>query len=71
VVDDPHVPSPAKDSGLRMGDVVIRWNGKAVGKSADLIRMVAMTDIGSLAQVELIRSGQNLTLQVRVAERPL
>jgi len=65
------VPSPAKDSGLRMGDVVIRWNGKAVGKSADLIRMVAMTDIGSLAQVELIRSGQNLTLQVRVAERPL
>lgn len=71
VVDDPHVPSPAKDSGLHKGDVVIKWNGKAVGKSADLIRMVAMTEIGSMAQVELIRGGQKMTLQVQVAERPL
>ncbi len=71
VVDDPHVPSPAKDSGLRMNDVVITWNGKPVGKSAELIRMVAMTEIDSTAQVELIRNGQKLTVEVRVAERPL
>jgi len=71
VVDDPHVPSPAKDAGLQMGDVVVSWNGKPVDKSAELIRMVAMTEIGSTAQVELLRSGQKLTMQVRVAERPL
>jgi len=71
VVDDPHVPSPAKDSGLRMNDVVITWNGKPVGKSAELIRLVAMTEIDSTAQVELIRNGQKLTVEVRVAERPL
>jgi len=71
VVDDPRVPSPAKDSGLRINDVVIAWNGKSVGKSADLIRMVAMTEIDSTAQVELIRNRQKLTVQVRVAERPL
>lgn len=71
VVDDLHVPSPAKDAGLQMGDVVVSWNGKRVDKSAELIRMVAMTEIGSTAQVELIRSGQKLKMQVRVAERPL
>jgi len=71
VVDDPHVPSPAKDSGLRINDVVIAWNGKSVAKSADLIRMVAMTEIDSTAQVELIRNRQKLTVQVRVAERTL
>ncbi|NLF68101.1 MAG: trypsin-like serine protease [Candidatus Anammoximicrobium sp.] len=71
VVDDPRVPSPAKDFGLRVNDVVIRWNGKPVGKSAELIRMVAMTEIDSTAQVELIRAGRKLTLEVRVAERPL
>ncbi len=71
VVDDPHVPSPARDSGLRIHDVVTAWNGKSVGKSADLIRLVAMTEIDSTAQVDLIRQGQKLTVQVRVAERPL
>ena len=70
VVDDLSLPSPAKDAGLRVGDVVVSWNGKGVNKSADLIRMVAMTDIGSTAQVEIFRRGQKLTLQVRVAERP-
>jgi len=70
VIDDRSLPSPAKDAGLMRGDVVVGWNGTAVNKSADLIRMVAMTEIGSVAQVELIRRGERLTLQVRVAERP-
>jgi len=70
VIDDPSLPSPAKDAGLIQGDVLVGWNGTAVNKSADLIRMVAMTEIGSVAQVELIRRGQTLTVPVRVAERP-
>jgi serine protease Do len=70
VVDDLSLPSPAKDAGLRVGDVVVSWNGIPVAKSADLIRMVAMTQIGSAARIELYRRGQKLTLEVRVAERP-
>lgn len=70
VIDDPSVPSPARDAGLAVGDVVIAWNGTPVNKSADLIRMVANTKIGSTAQVELIRRGRRLSLEVRVAERP-
>jgi serine protease Do len=70
VVDDLSLPSPAKDAGLRLGDVVVSWNGIPVNKSADLIRMVAMTEIGSTAKLELFRRGQKLTMEVRVAERP-
>lgn len=70
VVDDYALPSPAKDAGLRVDDVVVSWNGNPVSKSADLIRMVAMTDIGSTARLELYRSGQKLTIEIRVAERP-
>ena len=70
VVDAASVPSPAKDAGLIRGDVIVGWNGSVVHKSADLIRMVAMTEIGSIAQVELIRRGERITLPVRVAERP-
>ncbi len=70
VVDDFSLPSPAKDAGLRVGDVVVSWNGIPVNKSADLIRMVAMTDIGSTATLELYRRGQKLTIEIRVAERP-
>jgi serine protease Do len=70
VVDDVSLPSPAKDAGLRVNDVVVSWNGIPVNKSADLIRMVAMTEIGSTARIELFRRGQKLTQEVRVAERP-
>jgi S1-C subfamily serine protease len=70
VVDDPEVQSPAKDAGLRAGDVVISWNGKPIDKSSDLIRLVAMTEIGSKARVEVIRGGSRLTVEVIVSERP-
>ena len=54
VVDDLSLPSPAKDAGLRVGDVVVSWNGIPVNKSADLIRMVAMTEIGSTARTRVV-----------------
>ena len=70
VIDDPSLPSPAMEAGLMRGDVVVSWNGTAINKSADLIRLVAMTEIGSVAQVEVFRRGELLTVPVRVAERP-
>jgi S1-C subfamily serine protease len=70
VVDVPGVPTPAKDAGIRLGDVVTGWNGEAVASSADLIRMVAKTEIGSTTTVTLIRQGRAITVEVIVAERP-
>jgi S1-C subfamily serine protease len=70
VVDDPQIRSPAKDAGLRADDVVVSWNGKPIDKASDLMRLVGMTEIGSKAQVELMRRGSKLTVEVVVSARP-
>ncbi len=71
VIDDPGVPSPAKDAGIQIDDIVIRWNGTEVKQSSDLIRLVAKTEIGSTATVDVFRRGRTITLQVRIDERPM
>jgi S1-C subfamily serine protease len=70
VIDDPGVPSPARDAGMRIDDVVLSWNGTPVTGSADLIRLVAKTEIGSTAAIEVARRAGRVTLQVTIAERP-
>lgn len=64
------IPSPAKDAGMQVGDVVIRWNDRRIRKPSELIRLVAMSEIGSSATVVLLRGGQEFTLTVKVGGRP-
>lgn len=70
VIDDPTVATPAYDAGMLSGDVVVAWNGNPVHTPAELIRAVAMTAIGTKAEVVVIREKQEKTLLVRVAQRP-
>ncbi|MCH5375795.1 MAG: trypsin-like peptidase domain-containing protein, partial [Planctomycetes bacterium] len=68
--DDHGLTSPARRAGVQAGDVVIRWNGRMIGKPEELIRAVADTDVESVASVVLRRGKQEITLQVQVGERP-
>ena len=70
VIDDPGVPAPASDAGIRVGDIVTVWNGTTVTKSTDLIRLVAKTEVGSTVTAEVLRSGRPMQVEVTVAERP-
>ena len=70
IIDDPQLPRPAKEAGMRRGDVILRWNGQAVESPAELIRQVGMTEIGAAVAVVVWREGQELPLEIRVAERP-
>ena len=69
IVDTRYQASPAGQAGLQRDDVIIRWNGKPIEKPAQLIRAVAMTEVGSTATVEVIRNGQPKKFQVILAER--
>lgn len=60
--------SPAEKAGLKRGDVIVEYNGKAVEDTQDLPRMVASTPVGEKAEVELIRGGQKKTLSVTIGE---
>lgn len=70
VIEDPNFATPAHNAGMKRNDVVISWNGTAIRKPAELIRAVAMTDVGTKAKVVVIRDGKELTLEVLVARRP-
>ncbi|MDI9408207.1 MAG: Do family serine endopeptidase [Candidatus Pacebacteria bacterium] len=62
--------SPAVNSGIKEGDVIVRFNGKEVQSQHDLPRMVAATEIGSDATVRVIRDGKTMDFKVKIGELP-
>jgi serine protease Do len=61
---------PAAKAGLKRGDVITGFEGKAVENALDLSRMVAMTPPGTEATVEIIRNGNKETVKVKIGTRP-
>jgi serine protease Do len=60
--------SPAEKAGLKSGDVIVEFDGKAVTDSRDLPKMVGMTKPGTDAKVKIYRQGEEKTLTVAVGE---
>src|SRR5437870_3547262 len=67
LVTDVQSDSPAAKAGLRSGDVIVAYNGRKVARSEDLPRVVATTAIGQEVPITVLRDGQRMTLQTRVA----
>ncbi|MCC6473967.1 MAG: DegQ family serine endoprotease [Burkholderiales bacterium] len=61
---------PAEKAGVRVGDIITRFDGKVVESSSDLPRMVGGTMPGSRASMELWRSGGTRSITVEVGELP-
>jgi serine protease Do len=62
---------PASASGIESGDVIVRFDGQNVPNSRELPRIVAGTPIGKTVDVDIIRRGEEVTLNVvigRLAE---
>src|SRR5438477_2798516 len=59
---------PAEQGGLRVGDVVLEWNGEVIDDPNELPRLVAATKPGSLAHAAIWRNGKRQTLELRVGE---
>ncbi len=62
--------SPAAQAGLQPGDVIVAFDGKAIGKENDLPRLVAATPIGRAATLQVRRESRPLTLTAKIAELP-
>jgi len=62
--------SPADKAGLQSGDVIRRYNGKTIEEPAELPRLVASTQPGAVATVEVWRQGASRQLKVTVGEFP-
>ncbi len=62
--------SPAAAAGLRAGDIIVRFGGKDIASSDDLILAIREQDIGDSVSIEYIRSGERRTTNAVLAERP-
>ena len=62
--------SPAARAGLRVGDVIVGYNGREVPRSSALPPMVGRTGVGEMARVEIVRDGERRTLRVRIGRLP-
>jgi serine protease Do len=61
--------SPAEQARLAVGDVILEFNGVRIDNDAHLINVVALTPVGKDVEVRLLRSGQPITLRLRVGNR--
>ena len=71
VVVDSVVPgSPADKATIRPGDVIEKFNGKAVRGFDDLKRGVSEVDVDASVPVEVLRNGKAFAVTARIAEKP-
>jgi serine protease Do len=61
---------PAAQAGIQVGDVVVRLNGKPVKDNVDLTRRVSMARAGETINLEVMRNGRVIPIQVRSGLRP-
>jgi serine protease Do len=61
---------PADRGGLEAGDVITKFDGKAIMASSDLPRAVGAAKPGKVAAVEILRKGSAKTLNIGVGEMP-
>jgi serine protease Do len=59
--------SPAARIGVRPGDIVVEFDGRKIGRTTDLSRIVAATPIGKTVALKVLRDGQLLTLSPTIA----
>jgi serine protease Do len=61
---------PAQRAGMRVGDVMLEWNGEPVADPGALPRLVAAMAPGSVARVTLSRGGERHTVALTIGEMP-
>lgn len=60
--------SPAAKAGIEPGDIIVKYDGKAIDKVADLPRLVGNTKPGTKSAITVFRRGQTQDLSIVVAE---
>lgn len=60
--------SPAEKAGVEAGDIITRFDGKAIEKSTDLPRLVGGTKPGTRSTLTVFRRGATKNLSIVIAE---
>ncbi|WP_031433452.1 DegQ family serine endoprotease [Methylomarinum vadi] len=62
--------SPAEKAGIKIGDIIVEFNGQEIETSGELPPIVGMTPVDEEARVKVIREGDSQTLEVKIGLLP-
>lgn len=60
--------TPAAESSLKAGDVIVKYNGEPVPRVSALPPLVARTDPGKTVDIVVVRNGEKQTVEVEIGE---
>ncbi len=70
VVGDVTPSSPAQESGIQRGDILLEVNGKPVSDSNQLRMSISMMPPGTNVKLKVVRNGSERDVNVKLAEMP-
>jgi len=62
--------SPAEAAGLKVGDLILSVDGKAIKDPRELQRIIADIDIGKSIEVQILREKEKRTIRAQIGEVP-
>ncbi|MDR0338242.1 MAG: trypsin-like peptidase domain-containing protein [Planctomycetaceae bacterium] len=63
--------SPARDAGLRIGDIILRWNETDINDPLQLSHLVVLSRPGEKATVEIVRNDKTIKIDIILGVRPV
>jgi serine protease Do len=69
LIEEVVVGSPAEDAGLRVGDVITRFNDHEISNIAELIQAIRTSEIGEEVEIVFVRGEDTETTSARLVER--
>ncbi len=67
---DVRAGSPAEKAGLKAGDVMVAWNGRAIKNLYDFTHELQDSKVGDKVTVTVMRGGAKVTAEVTLMARP-
>jgi len=68
LVADVMKDGPAQEAGVKVGDVIVEFDGHAVKESTELPLLVARTPVGKAVKIKIIRDKETETMSVKVGQ---
>jgi regulator of protease activity HflC (stomatin/prohibitin superfamily) len=63
--------SPAEHSGLKRGDIIVKFRGAPVQQLDDLQRLLEEAQLGETAEIEVMRRDETLVIPVKIEPAPV
>jgi serine protease Do len=62
--------SPSSRAGVAVGDIILKYNGVVLNSSSELPPLVGRSRIDKPAEMEILRNGRTIKLDVNIGELP-